>query len=283
MCTEGDAMKRILTISTLTLLASCGSYQLSSIDGVERVKINQDSYSKPQFYVKKFKPTKASRSIASVDTGLSLSNKKAYFLSLYKQYEQFNQITNVEDKINSCPQFHNDLLTYESDLSGENISKINLDFSEVLIDKTAVTSYPVLSLPYEGTDLYSYIQHNKAWSQSKQIALSALKSYTKGIKREIETMCEFGNSNDYYIYENMISYYRNNQDFIYSYQALPSVLKVSPVANIFLLESLKTTPQSISVFESKLMTQMNIPWFKNYLYEVSLIRNNKSKRFVLKD
>jgi hypothetical protein len=276
-------MRRILTISTLTLLASCGSYQLNSIDGVERVSINQESYAKPQFYVKKYKPSKASRSIASAQDGLDISNKKAYFLSLYKQHVEFSQIADVSHKINSCPQFHNDLLTYEDELSNKQISKTNLDFREVLIDKSKVTSYPVLSLPYKNTDLYSYIEDNNKWDQSEQIALSAIKSYTSGIRKEIETMCEFGNSNDYYIFENMISYYRNNQDFIYSFQALPSVLKVSPIANIFLLESLKTNSEKVSVFEDKLLNKMNIPWFKNYLYEVSLMRNNKNKRFVLKD
>jgi hypothetical protein len=276
-------MRRILTISTLTLLASCGSYQLKSIDGVERVSINQDRYVKPQFYVKKFKPTKTSRSIASAQVGLDISNKKAYFLSLYKQHAQFAQLANIDQQINSCPQFHNDLLTYKDELSNRKVSKANLDFSEVLIDKSKITSYPVLSLPYRNTDLYSYISDNNKWDQSETIALSAIKSYAQSMRKEIETMCEFGNSNDYYIFENMISYYRNNLDFIYSFQALPSVLKVSPIANIFLLESLQSKSEKVSIFEDRLMAKMNIPWFKNYLYEVSLIRNNKSKRFVLKD
>ena len=103
------------------------------------------------------------------------------------------------------------------------------------------------------------------------------------MKEEIETMCEFGESQDYYIYENMISYYKNNDKFIYSYNSLPAVLKIPVISNIFLLESLTKKNSKISVFEDNLLSKMNIPWFKNYLDVVSLERNNKVKRFVLKD
>ncbi len=273
-------MKKILYGCSILLASSCANFGLETVDGVERVKISQKKYVKPQFYIKKYKPTKAKRSIASVGEDINLSNKKVYFLSLWKQYKQFNTITGVSEPIKFCPQFHDDLLTFKDQLKVKRKSQFNIDFKDVVLNSSTISSYPVLALPYKGTDLYSYLKV-KNWNDSKEHAIAAVDQHRKKLKSEINTMCDYGNSNDYYIFENMISYYRSNEGFIYSYKALPSALKVAPVSNIFLLNSMNQA--SLSVFESNLLSKMNIPWFKNYLYEVSLIRNNKDKRFVLKD
>ena len=275
-------MKRILLSTCILGLVSCGTYQISDIKGVERVKITQAKYVKPQFYIKKYKPTKNSRKIASVD-GRKFSNKRAYFLSLWKQYQEFEVITAEKAPINSCPQFHDDLITHGKDLKSSGVISKNLDFKDVILNSQNIYSYPVLSLPYKDTDTYQYLSMKNKWGESKEIVSSALKNHKKTMKKEIETMCEYGESQDYYIYENMISYYKNNDKFIYSYDSLPAVLKIPVISNIFLLQSLNAGIDEVSVFENNLLSKMNIPWFKNYLDVVSLERNNKVKRFVLKD
>jgi hypothetical protein len=276
-------MKRILLSGCALALVSCGTYQISSVKGVERVKLSQKRYVKPQFYLKKFKPQKQSRSIASVDTEVVVSNKRAYFLSLWKQYQGFQKVTEVNDTINSCPQFHNDLIVHKKSLKSTLSIDKNTNFGSVLINSQNITSFPVLSLPYKKTDVYQYLSKKEAWGRSSEVVKTALVSHQKKMKQELELMCEYGESRDYYVYENMISYYKSNEEFIYSYESLPAVMKIPVVSNIFLLDSLTKSNGNISSFENSLLAKMNIPWFKNYLYEVSLTRNNKDKRFVLKD
>lgn len=279
-------MKRILFSGLTLLLVSCGTYQISSIKGVERVKLTQDSYEKPQFYLKKFKPNKRSRSIASLveaDSRVNLSNKRAYFLSLWKQYKSFQKVTGVEQVIDSCPQFHNDLIVFNQSVNKTLPMKKSFNFSDVLVNAQNITSYPALSLPYKSTDVYQYLITNQAWSKSSDVVREALVVHQQKTKKEIELMCEHGESRDYYIYENMISYYRSNESFIYSYDSLPAVMKIPVVSNIFLLDSLSSKNKPLSPFEDSLLTKMNIPWFKKYLDLVSLARNNKGERFVLKD
>jgi hypothetical protein len=276
-------MKRILLSGCALALVSCGSYQLSSIEGVERVKLTQKRYEKPQFYLKKFKPNKQSRSIASVADEVIVSNKRAYFLSLWKQYQSFQKVTNVSDGIQSCPQFHNDLIVHKKSLINSTNMKKSFNFSDVIVNSVNITSYPVLSLPYKRTDVYQYLSKKNAWEKSDEIVKTALIDHQNKMKQEIELMCEYGESRDYYVYENMISYYKSNEAFIYSYESLPAVMKIPVVSNMFLLDSLAKRNGEMSAFENSLLTKMNIPWFKNYLYEVSLTRNNKGKRYVLKD
>ena len=161
--------------------------------------------------------------------------------------------------------------------------KEKFDFSDVLINSENITSHPVLSLPYKRTDVYQYLSKTRSWAKSNDVVKTALVDHQKKMKREIDLMCEHGESRDYYIYENMISYFKGDESFIYSYKSLPAVMKIPVVSNIFLLDSLAQKNGELSTYEDSLLTKMNIPWFKNYLDLVSLARNNKGKRYVLKD
>ena len=80
-------MKKPAIILSALVLSSCSSYQMVNIDGVKRVKIAQDNYSKPQYYIKNFKPKMKSnhRTIASSDSNFEklnhLPSKKLYFFT----------------------------------------------------------------------------------------------------------------------------------------------------------------------------------------------------------
>ena len=275
-------MRSLLCTCAMLITFSCATYKVEDVKGAKRLKIVQAKYKKPQFYIKKYKPSKVKRSLASFEGEIRISNKKAYFLSLWRQYKILQKMTDSHDSISSCPQFHNDILGFKKELKVSSKSKVDLGLSDKFINSSNIHSYPVLSLPYKDTDLYSYLNQTNSWSRADDIAIDAISEYRINLKEEVNTLCEFGNSNEYYIYENLISYYRNNEEFIYSTAALPSVLKVGPVSNLLLINSI-LTDTSISPFESKLLKKMNVSWFKNYLYEVSLVRNHKIRRFVLKD
>lgn len=287
----------VFTILASTFIfSSCSSHKLVKVDGLKRVEISQDSYSKPQYYIKEFKPTKrktATRSIASVKEDSSseevfnLPNKKLYFFTLWQQYGEFNSLLGKNNNINSCPQFHNDLLEYESNLSKhEAYYSLNQDYTALKVNPKLIVNYPVMSLPYKNTDLYSYINQTGSWDKASELVQEAITKHNKNNELELTKLCQNGNSGGYYIYENMVSYYTNNEDFQYSNQALPSILKVNTISNMYLLDSLvkpKFKRGHITTFQSALLNKLNVSWFKNYLYETNLMRNNNKKRFVLKD
>jgi len=285
------ALMSILTTSLF--LGACSSYQMINIDGVKRVKISQDDYSKPQYYIKDFKPKQARnhRSIASTKPDLDklnyLPGKKLYFFTLWQQYSNFNAILGLKNEIKSCPQFHNDLLVQGKKLdNNSNQYSLNQDYTDLKLNPKDIVNHPVMSLPFKNADIYSYIKESGNWDMTKEVIKSAITDHNIKNKKELIELCQSGKSGGYYIYENMISYYRDNSDFQFSNKALPSILKVNTISNMFLLDSMvKPEFKSIHLtdFQSALLSKLKVSWFKNYLYETNLMRNNKSKRFVLKD
>lgn len=280
-----------LSMSILVLSAvSCSSGQITKVDGLDRVELAQNNYTRPQFFVKKYKPTKASRSIASTEEEnelTELSNKKVYFFTLWQEYKAFKNIIGTGEKLNSCPQFHDDVLSKEKIVNNKiKLYDLDTNFETVKLDPKNIVHYPVLSIPYKGVDLYSYLKLKDEWDNAKKHTYKALTAYNERNFTELKTLCDEGNSEGYYIYENMISYYKDNKEFQNSYQALTSILKVNTISNMLILDSIvkpEYKTAHIAGFQSALLEKLKVSWFKNYLYETNLIRNNNKKRFVLKD
>lgn len=286
-------MKKPAVLFSLITLSACSSYQMVNIDGVKRVELSQQRYSKPQYYINEFKPKviKNHRTIASSEDKSEklnlLPSKKLYFFTLWQQYSNFNSIIGTESKINSCPQFHNDLLVHSKGLKVPNNQySMSLDYTDLKVNKKNIVNYPIMSLPYKNTDLYSYIVSTDKWNEIDDHVLAAIKSHNSKNEEELKILCQNGISGGYYIYENMVSYYRDNEEFQFSKNVLPSILKVNTISNMFLLDSMvKPEFESIHLtkFQSALLKKLKVSWFKNYLYETNLMRNNNEKRFVLKD
>ena len=283
-------MKNFALGFTLLGMVSCSTNQILEIDGLERVKLSQESYEKPQFFVKRYKPTKQARTIASVDDSNRLNDlpaKNIYFFSLLQEYRAFKSLIGNGESLKACPQFHHEMVTQNSyNPENKNFYKLDTNFETVKLDPKNLVHFPVLSLPYKGVDLYSYMENKGQWESAYTHTVQAIKEHNQKNFEELQTLCDKGVSPGYYIYENMISYYTNNEDFQKSYDALPSILKVNTVSNMLILDSM-VKPQYKSEhlvgYKSALLEQLKVGWFKNYLYETNLMRNNNKKRFVLKD
>jgi len=283
-------------------LVSCSSSSsLVNVDGVKRVDLTQETYSKPQFFLTNYKPSSANRGIASavsghtpnqsheqIEDGVKHSNKSArklYFLSMVQQYNMFNSLLGKKsEKQNNCPQFHNDLVGNNKNFEDNGkFFSLSLNFAQIKKEPQNVMYYPAMSLPYQKVDLYSYLVKSVDWKNASNHVKSALEHYNIKNKKEIEELCQNGVSEGYFIYQNMVTYYGQNQSFHNSTEALSSVLKIPVVSNMLVLGSLvkpKFQTDHFAFYENKLLEKMNITWFKNYLYEVNTMRNNLKKRVI---
>jgi hypothetical protein len=282
--TNGDLMKLIYSATLILALTSCSSSKsLLEIVGIERMEIDQESYEKPEFFIGEYN-VKKGRSIASVKItnkpGLvvdeSLSNRQLYFLSSFSQYKTMRNILKKEDAVASCPSFHNLLLKYEeveSD-SHKNYS-LDLDFEQVKENQRNLTYFPILAVPYsESKDLYSVLVDNK-WKDSAYHVETALNHYFKTSESEIVELCDKGVSPGYYVYENLVTYFKKDQKFHRTRDGLKALLKVPVLANMVILDNLNRKDyhfKEIKVFDKWLLTRTNADWFEHFL------KNLKEKR-----
>jgi hypothetical protein len=265
----------------LVFITACASVELAPIKSKKIQRLSYtDKSNKPQFYILNYRPKRVGRTIASIgieDEGIS--NKQAYFLALYQQYQTINQVVGKESKKLNCPQFHNELLEYER-LIHINHKQYSLkqNYQKVLSNEKYLAGYPVMALPYQGNgDVYSYYKGHQG-TPLDRVVYQAVETYNKKNWDEIQTLCNQGVSGNYYIYENLVSYYGSDESFHQGKNALSSVLKIPVFANMLVLDSLKR-PESHgqNVFDDTILAKGHLEWFKNYLYELRKIRKNGEK------
>lgn len=221
--------------------------------------------------VKDYKVESPSRKIASTSKFENLGNREIYFSHLYSQYKHFQNLTGKGDEIKSCPAFHQVLLStnIKNDLKEEWL--IYSD-QEAIKGKNSLAFYPELNLPIKNGKVVDYVTSKN----SQSLILEALTEYNKNNEEELLTLCETGFSSNYYIYENIVSYYSQDKAFITSDKAMEAFVKVPLVANAILLDRLqrnKAHGDELALEESSL-NRLGATWFRGYLYTLHNLRNN---------
>ena len=272
-------MKYFLFVIGSFSILSCSS--LVDIDStefsqIERVQVDQENYDKPQFYIDDFKIKEGSRSIASaapIDgevTSARLSNRQVYFLTMYKQFKTMERIIGKTDEKNSCPSFHNVVLEHASDLNKHSdIYGLDKDFSHLRDDKVSVTKFPIMAIPYSSKqDLFSALVDSEFDSSSLKLKKAFTRLYHTQ-KKEISELCDKGVSPGYYIYENLVSYFKNDPSFHKSRRGLKALLKVPVISNMIILDNLIQKDESyfqsgVNKFENSFLNRSQISWFNQY-------------------
>ncbi len=265
------------------LIASCASENhLIKVSGVERINIEQEEYRKPQFYLNDINEIKRSRSIASVveDTAdTDLSNRQLYFLTLTQQQMYMAKILGKDVAKNSCPAFHNTILNYEEYMQYE-INHVNLsvDFSLVKQDGKNIVLYPVLALPYsQKEDLYTKLVEVN-WKEGQKYLEVSLNNLFNATEDEISELCDTGVSEGYYLYENIVTYFKRDNSFYRTKDGLTALLKVPTLANMLVLDNLFKPDYHFvkrNIFDYWLLKRSNSLWIKDYLQNISEKRNSR--------
>jgi hypothetical protein len=302
------------------LLTTVSSLILSSCANIENVESKMSRYTPkaggknqvPEFEIGDvdFKNAKSkNRAPASMEaspkplTGLStepaefsgLSNKKLYFMSLYGQYEglKIHATKYNAPEVNICPHFHTSLLEHkDKKVTNAAPPRQTKTFSynkDQIKDANYSRQFPELYLPLSKEDIkpkvidqlianYDQLTNDKVNEFVHQaIDIHLSKTYT-----EIRELCEYGVSDNYYVYENLITHIKNN-DFAAGKENLKTLLKTTLFSNTILMNSIEqksvaTQGRSLASVSSEtssknfkkldytqeVINRLNVSWARDY-------------------
>nr|BDT28765.1 hypothetical protein BHI3_22310 [Bacteriovorax sp. HI3] len=300
-------MKNLFIISTLTLttLVSCAGPESFEQKMDRYTPKNMGQNQVPEITSSGFKfSSSKSRMPASAGTATSvekslseeatLSNKKLYFLTLFGQYESMKKYAQDFEapSVNICPHFHTSLLEHKGrkpagfagNVTYKNNKKFVYDYKKI-DDADYVSKRPELSLPLakddvtpKVVDIFRSQKGDMNDAKMNELVHKALDIHLAKTYSEIRELCEFGVSNNYYIYENLITHIKNSS-FPPAEKSMDTLLKTTIFSNIALVTSLdkiQATPmrsiasigskskESSNTYSNEVMTRLNVEWAREY-------------------
>jgi hypothetical protein len=297
-------MQKIGFLFTVVLFAGCASnyYQRpESIDSkMQRYKSkNKNENIVPSLTVRPIhfsNQIKTTRTPASSNSKVALpqSNKKFYFLTLLGQYHSLSSYLPKQYKkkeINFCPHFHSSLVDYNENPNSQKKTSRLIDHKNLAswdsMKKFDASQYPELNLSISETeaeprvvDIIGNEQERKKYSSPKDLVYRAMNTHLTKTYKELNTLCEYGNSANYYHYENLLGHIqRKGTQFKANTESIQILLKSTLYSNMTLLNSFENNrpngrvPASAGTtvytnpYHLELLNRLNAPWALNYLKE----------------
>ena len=219
------------------------------------------------------------------------TNKKLYFLSLYSEYESMKKyaLSYEAPSVSICPNFHTSLVRHNEAHANESekmlkvIKKFSYDSSK-FNDELYVSSHPELQLPLSKEDVNPRVidllrSKNNEMNEfaTNELVHKALDIHLAKTYSEIRELCEYGVSDNYYIYENLITHIKS-KPFTADNANMNILLKTTIFSNIALESSLQkhlnstsgrtiasiTNDDKKSPYTTEVMTRLNVSWAKQY-------------------
>lgn len=293
---NGSLVTKLAALSLIVSLGSCSSAKRpESIEAkMARFEASTGEYlGSPQFPALEYKfKSRGPASVADKKTGaLPISNKRLYFMTLFTQYNEMRSfIKSSSPEISICPTFHSAIIEYKEkypitsvnkDIAWD-VSRINMNSSE---DELAI--YPELFLPVtkEKNEPRVVDLLKKEGTKEAPILLTkALEIHVLKTYHELNELCETGVSDNYYIFENLVTHTASNRLSANS-GSMRILLKSTLFSNIALIDSLtkssKKSGRSIASLEetlspvqykSEVMNRLKAPWAREYFDEISKLR-----------
>ena len=182
------------------------------------------------------------------------TNKRLYFLSLLDQYFNFQYFLPNKKfpAINSCPGLHGAFLEYK---------KNHTAFAPSLSTNVTVSG-ALLSLPITHGSRGKVLRDVKEEKGRKKFLQKALSIHTEKIYSELVELCQYGSSDNYYAYENLMNHIKHHpQKSVPSPENLQTLLKTSIFANNIILSNLKEQLPNISRHPASVQFRNN-SWIK---------------------
>ncbi|MCP4912073.1 MAG: hypothetical protein GY909_03050 [Oligoflexia bacterium] len=273
-------MKKVnfLVISTLLLgVASCSSNykrpesfesKMARFSSQDINKNKVPNYVLPDFDYNKLKVTKRGPASAGDELNFDIprSNKKLYFLGLLGQYNSMKTFLTqaYAPEVNICPNFHTTLLNHKEVASKNPFTNSNFRNRYTNFSEEEVKNYPELSLPMTADStsprVVDILRNTKNLTHEKTNAVitKALRIHIKKTYDEIYELCDTGTSENYYIFENMITAVNKDaHKFTPGKESLKKFFKVTVFSNIALMKSLKNAHINSSRFPASAIKQVD--------------------------
>lgn len=218
------------------------------------------------------------------DLYLEHTNKKLYFLTLFSQYSDLSKFSTAENvpAVNICPSFHSILVDHRDKFEAEGYSKpskVSLNFEKKFQSKNFdETQYPELSLPVTKEHLHptaaEYLTSNSSASANEVMSM-AIDVHLSKTYEELKELCDSGTSNNYYIYENLITHIKK-QGFRPNSKNMKTLLKTSLFTNMALIKSLDKAPkkrgrgiasaasQPEGTYSDAVINRLGVQWSSSY-------------------
>jgi hypothetical protein len=176
------------------------------------------------------------------------SSRRVYFTALYHQYLTLGHHLNKNVDLSSCPQFHHDKIETDEMM----IPHFSF-FSDIQVGKQGLEFFPEVVF----TKNFSIHDHHQR------------------LNEEIKTLCEEGISDNYFKFDNLVTYYANKASFHAKTDSMKAILKVPVFANYYLLKMLQSSSHFTFVHpeEKRAMAMTQIHWFEQYVLEAQKQRN----------
>ncbi len=270
----------LVPLCALTLV-SCGTYAPPETfeSKMARYQVKHEGTAGvPEIEPVSFRPSH-SRAPASVieseKKDVEFSNRKLYFITLYKQYHELTSFSNSEAReLKQCPSFHSALVDHSVSFTPKNEWHVNYN-KEKIQDDNYAKFYPELFLSMDDNSTTPRVLDiaRKDVKQSQNLVQTAIDKHIDKTHSELAELCEYGTSDNYYAFENLNTEIKKRNVASANTSGMKILLKTTIFSNKALIQSLKRSSKpnrspasSIKQtdFENMVMQRLGVPWAKQY-------------------
>lgn len=224
----------------------------------------------------------------------AFSNRKIYFLALLSQYYELKSLGKIESpEVTICPSFHTDVVNNVQIIKKS--TKHTLDFSQLKYDFSKVISkeadylslYPELSLPLTSDHSHPAVAdgiNEKTSGKFPEFFKTGYSVHVAKTYKELSDLCEKGQTDNYYVFENLMTYFKSHPDFKDDSKAMKAILKSTIFANMALIKSLNMQIEQerkvaslenkvdYNSFEEEILSRLEASWVRNYFETMKMRR-----------
>lgn len=250
-----------LILATITSLSSCSlnthrpesiNSKMSRFEPKDTHRNTTPSLAISAKHIKRLRTKRIPSSIhGDMDKSISaIPNKSLYFLTLLTQYNEFKKYTKSSSpKVTMCPNFHSNLVDFNNKVKNGIKTKkelfVQFPTTKDKINNQVKALYPELMLPL------SYIRNTPTISDSltsktsksdaKKSLVTAIDIHIIKTYKELNELCEYGSSTNYYNFENLAGHIQKSRKFGPTSNNISTLVKTPIFSNMALLKSLQSS------------------------------------------